>query len=250
RRAKAQQARLNLAQGNLTLAEQWSEAAGICGDEELDYEHEVEYLVLARLRIAQNRADDALRLLGRLLTADEAAGRMGPVIQNLALQVIADQAVGKTELAMKTLERVLSLAEPEDYVRVFVDEGVPMREVVRGFLALSTQPSRTLGKSVSRDYVQKLLAAFPQTETEHTVAHAGARATEQSSAAASLLEPLSIREQEVLELLAAGMSNQEIARRLVVTEGTVKTHIKSIYGKLGVHSRTQAVARARALNLL
>src|SRR5205085_9422099 len=104
RRAKAQQARLNLAQGNLVLAEQWSEAAGIRGDEELNYEHEVEYLVLARLRIAQNRADDALSLLSRLLTADEAAGRMGHVIQNLVIQVIAYQSLCKTEQAMKTLE--------------------------------------------------------------------------------------------------------------------------------------------------
>ena len=110
--------------------------------------HEVEYLVLAQLRIAQNRAEEALRLLSRLLTADEAAGRMGHVIQNLAIQVIAHQAVGKTEQAMKTLERVLSLAEPEDYVRVFVDEGVPMRKEVARFLALSIQTSRTLGKSV------------------------------------------------------------------------------------------------------
>jgi LuxR family transcriptional regulator, maltose regulon positive regulatory protein len=250
RRAKAQQARLSLAQGNLMLAEQWSEAAGIRVDEELDYEREVEYLVLARLFIAKNRAKDAVILLDRLLQADEATGRIGNVIQSLALKVIAHQAVDDTEQAMKILERALSLAEPEDYIRVFVDEGVPMREVVSRFLAVSTQTPRALQTSVSLDYVRKLLAAFPQTETEHTVEHIGARTTEHPAASSALIEPLSIREQEVLELLAAGMSNQEIAKHLVVTEGTVKTHAKSIYGKLGVHSRTQAVARARELDLL
>jgi LuxR family maltose regulon positive regulatory protein len=151
---------------------------------------------------------------------------------------------------MKTLERAMSLAEPEGYIRIFVDEGAPMRAVISRFLALSTQTPRPLQRSVSLDYVRKLLAAFPQTDTEHAVEHVGARATEKPAASSALIEPLSIREQEVLELLAAGLSNQEIARHLIVTEGTVKTHIKSIYGKLGVHSRTQAVARARALGLL
>jgi LuxR family maltose regulon positive regulatory protein len=151
---------------------------------------------------------------------------------------------------MKTLERALSLAEPEDYIRVFVDEGAAMQEVISGFLALSAQTPRPLQKSVLLDYARKLLTAFPQIGTEHAVEHVGARATEKPAASSALIEPLSIREQEVLELLAAGLSNQEIARHLVVSEGTVKTHIKSIYGKLGVHSRTQAVARARELQLL
>ena len=100
------------------------------------------------------------------------------------------------------------------------------------------------------EYVRKLLAAFPTAEAQPDTSSEGPRREGIGPSRSPLLEPLTTREQHVLELLAAGLSNAEIAARLIVTVGTVKTHIKSIYGKLGVHSRTQAIARARELGLL
>src|SRR5438105_2819134 len=107
-----------------------------------------------------------------------------------------------------------------------------------------------MGTSASRAYVQKLLAAFPPSQALPSGSHECARREEAGPSQSPLLEPLTTREQDVLELLAAGLSNAEMAARLIVTVGTVKTHVKSLYGKLGVHSRTQAIARAREVGLL
>ena len=248
RRAKALQAGLRLAQGKLALVERWREEAGIDINNEPDYEHEIEYLLLARLSMAQDRPQQAVVLLDRLLQADETAERIGNAIQVLALKAIAHQASGDTEQAMAVLDRLLSLTEPEGYTRVFVDEGAVIQQLLSRYLALSTQESHAAGKHASPDYVRKLLATFPQQEI--VPAAIDKSMAEKPGAESPLLEPLSTREQEVLELLAAGLSNAEIADQLVVTVGTVKTHMKSIYSKLGVHSRTQAIARARALKLL
>jgi LuxR family maltose regulon positive regulatory protein len=100
------------------------------------------------------------------------------------------------------------------------------------------------------EYVRKLLAAFPPSEGHPDRSNEETEREERGPSRSPLLEPLTTREQDVLELLARGLSNAEIAERLIVTVGTVKTHIKSIYGKLGVHSRTQALARAREVGLL
>jgi LuxR family transcriptional regulator, maltose regulon positive regulatory protein len=259
RKAKALQMELQLAQGNLAKVEQWSKEAGIDGNDGNNgnnepgrdsYEHEVEYLLLARLNIAQDRTQRALTLLDRLLKADEAAGRLGNAMQILALKAIAHQASGDSKQAMTALERLLALTEPEGYIRIFVDEGAAMQQLLLNYLALSSQEKHPSEKRASLDYVRKLLAAFPQQETTLASIDQSVKTAEKAATEASLIEPLSTREQEVLELLAAGLSNSEIAERLVVTVGTVKTHMKSIYSKLGVHSRTQAIARARALKLL
>lgn len=247
---RAFRAMLNLAQGNVAAAEQWSEAAAIAVNGELVYEREQEYLVLARLRIAQNRAKEAIVLLERVLQGDEAAQRIGNVIQILALTALAHQASGDVESALKVLKRALLLAEPEDYTRVFVDEGAPMAKLLASLVALSPQYYAASGMATSLAYVRKLLAALTQSELEQTKEQVVAETTGQSSANALLIEPLSGRELEVLALLAVGLSNEEIANRLIVTVGTVKTHIRNIYGKLSVNSRTKALARARELKLL
>jgi LuxR family maltose regulon positive regulatory protein len=128
---------------------------------------------------------------------------------------------------MIPLSRALALAEPAGYVRLFVDEGAPMVALLR----------QAQERSVAPEYVARLLAAFGASETSATPV-------------ALLPDPLSAREQEVVSLLASGLSTAEIADHLFVTAGTVRNHLKSIYGKLDVHSRLQAVERARALNLL
>ncbi len=220
----AHQARLWLAQGNLTPASHWAQESGLSADDELNYQYMGEYSVLARVLIAQVRLDEASRLLARLLEMTEAAGAMSYVIETLVLQALALQAQGKDDQALTVLERALSFAEPEGYVRTFIDKGAPMAALLR------TAASR----GIALDYVSKLLAAFGEV----------------AFPSAPLVEPLSERELEVLRLLAAGLSNREIAAELFLAVGTVKKYTSNIYGKLNVHKRTQAVARARELGLL
>ncbi len=183
---------------------------------------------LADLPSQRTRVREALDLLQRQLEAAEAAGRVGNSVTILVLQALAFQMVGDGDQALSALERALSLAEPEGYVRTFVDEGEPMARLLRQALARGITPS----------YVSKLLAAF------------GESAQPAPPAAQALVEPLTEREFEVLRLLAAGLSNREIAQELVVAVSTVKSHVNHIYGKLGVKSRTQAVARAQVLDLV
>ncbi|MCB0014253.1 MAG: hypothetical protein KDE34_20210 [Anaerolineales bacterium] len=138
--------------------------------------------------------------------------------------------------AAATLAQALALAEPEGFVRLFVDEGPPVAELLNRVNASPEGRRRTT-------YIRKLLAAFPHHPAE-------AVASPSVSTPQPLIEPLSERELEVLRLIAAGKSNKEIARLLVIAPGTVKKHLNNIYGKLGVHSRTQALVRANALELL
>ena len=241
----AERAGMALAQEDWAAIEQWISAANITFADEPSYEREVEYLMLARVGIAQQRSSGVLPLLEHMLRKDEEAGRIHNVIAILVLQAKAYAQAKHTTATMKTMERPVTLAEPAGYVRVFVNEGALLQ-------TLLARMSSTKEPSSQAAYIGQLLAAFPQplSEALHVkrVEKVATKAAPTSSSV--LLEPLSGREQEVLELLAAGMANQEIAKRLVVTVGTVKTHIKSIYGKLGVHSRTQAIARARELGLL
>ena len=195
----------------------------------------------ARLFIAQGRRDndpqglqDALRLLGRLLQAAQTSGRKGSVIEILALQALALHAQGETAQAMIALDRALSLAQPEGYVRVFVDEGTPMAELLHEAGSRGLMP----------DYVCALLAAFGASIPSTTRHRPYAPETQMR------IEPLSEREIEVLRLLAARLSSREIAEELAISVHTARTHTKNIYGKLGVHNRNQATDRARALSLL
>ena len=250
KQAWALQAQLDLAQGNLAQAERWSEEVGIDASDEPAYEHEIDYLILARLRIAQHRTREAVRLLDRLLAADEEAGRTGNTISVIALQALAYWQLDNVEQAVSVLSRLLVLTEPEGYVRVFVDEGPPMQALLTTWLSSSAQQQGSMETRPSAAYVLKLLTAFPSTEIHPVRSGEDTRREEAGSSHSPLLEPLTTREQDVLELLAAGLSNAEIAARLIVTVGTVKTHIKGIYSKLGVHSRTQAIVRAREIGLL
>jgi len=232
----AMQAQIELAQGNLAEALRWAdESFRFPRDDDLSYLHEQEYLTLARVRIAEGRDDpagpflqEAQGVLQRLRESAEAKERLGSVLEILVLQALAFHAQGNHMQALSTLERALLLAEPEGYIRLFVDEGTPM-------LALLRQ-ARARGRVAG--YVSTLLSAFGEQGEVH-VLHTR-----------KLAEPLTEREREVLQLLAAGASNREIARRLVLSIGTVKKHVSNICGKLDAQSRTQAIARARTLHLL
>jgi LuxR family maltose regulon positive regulatory protein len=190
----------------------------------LDYLHEVEYVTLARLRIAESNLEAAESLLLRLHQAAAAAGRNGSLIEILILQALTFAAQHRSEEALAALAQALDLAEPEGFVRLFLDEGPPLAALLRQAVAQNRHAA----------YALHLLEALGEVAV----------------APQPLVEPLSERELEVLRRVAAGYSNQEIAQELVVAVSTVKKHIGNIYGKLEVGNRTQAVARARDLRLL
>jgi LuxR family maltose regulon positive regulatory protein len=157
---------------------------------------------------------------------------MGSALEILVLQALALEAQGNRTSTLSILERALVLAEPEGYIRLFVDEGQPMRALLRDLHARSRVPG----------YVSTLLSAFG----EHHIPDLPPISARPSP----LTEPLTEREREVLRLLLAGASNREIARCLVVSVNTVKRHVYNLCGKLGVQSRAQAIVRATALNLV
>jgi LuxR family maltose regulon positive regulatory protein len=220
--------RLWLAQANLEAASRWAREQTLDPHDELSYRHQIVYLTLARILMAQHRTDMALTLLERLLVQVESFVQMGEALEVLLLQSLALEDRGDTHHALTVLTRALALGQSEGYVRVFLDEGAPMAGLLR----------RAGSHGISPKYVAGLLSQFDR-------GVGGTTATRQP-----LIEPLTERELDVLRLLAEGLSNQAMATRLVVALGTVKTHTASLYRKLDVTSRTQAVARARELGLL
>jgi LuxR family maltose regulon positive regulatory protein len=224
------QLELWLAQDRLRAAVDWADEL-LRGDAlKGQAESEMAQLAMARVLIVKGDTqslDRARALLERLM-AVEAENRMGVQVEALALQALTYWRRGEAVGALTALERALRLAEPEGYVRLFADLGLPMAQLL--------QEARS--RAVLPEYVDTLLAAFM-----------GDLSTADSSTK-TLPERLTPREQEVLEHLAAGLTNSEIAEALVVSPETVKKHTGSIYSKLGVSNRTQAAARARELDML
>ncbi|MCC7359085.1 MAG: hypothetical protein IT317_06395, partial [Anaerolineales bacterium] len=235
----ALRARIWITQGRLAEARDWARARGLAAQDEPSYVREGEHLTLARLLIAEYRANhdestirEASDLLARLLTTAEAGGRTGSVNEILVLQALAHAALGHTPQAVVPLERALIQAEPEGYVRLFIDEGLPM-------LALLQLAAR---REVAPTYTRQLIAAFGKWVTPPPVSRL-------TPAPQPLAEPLSERELEVLRLLRTELSGPEIARQLMVSLNTFNTHTKNIYSKLGVNNRLAAIRRAEELNL-
>jgi LuxR family maltose regulon positive regulatory protein len=246
--ALAAKAHLALQQGDTRAAERWADANKLPWPGELDYLYERVYLALARVRIAQGRTNvagsflnEALGLLDRLLADAETAMRQDSVIQIRILRALARQAQGDRATA-EDLTRALQLAAPAGYVRVFVDEGAPMAALLRQGVERNRWPPDI------RSYAEQILAALQIEGVDDSPEPAPATAATRTPL--PMGEWLTEREVEVLRLLAAGGSNQTIARVLVVEVGTVKRHVSNILGKLQVQSRLEAVARARELHLL
>ena len=220
-----------LAQGRLRAAVERADEM-LRGDAlEGQPESEVAHLAMARVLIVKGDVpslERALALLERLHHAAEGEGRVSVQVEAMALEAIAHWRRGERAGALISLERTLRLAEPDGYVRLFADLGLPMARLL--------QEARSRG--VLPDYVEKLLAVL------------GADFSFLASAQAALPEPLSPREQEILKMIAAGLTNREVGEALVISPETVKKHTGNIYGKLGVSNRTEAAARARELDVL
>ena len=238
---QAMRARLQVMRGDIEAAARWVEASDLRPDAKAECLRSncFGYATLARVLIAQGRhhpagpaVRDAGRLLDRMLHALQAVEQTGSEIEVLALQALALQAQGDVENALAALRQALSLAEPERYVRTFADEGEHLAQLLdrigheRGNL---------------KTYVEKLLSVMRPAKSNPLIA---------PTASPALIEPLSQRELQVLQLIATGLSNQEVAQKMVVAVSTVKWHLNNIYAKLDVRNRTRAVARAQGLGLL
>ena len=239
----ASRIRMWLAQGRLGEALGWARERGLSVEDDLSYLREFEHVTLARVLMARYKSDradrsirEAMGLLQRLLKAAEEGERTGSIIEILVLQALGHQVQGDIAAALAPLQRAMKLAEPEGYVRIFVDEGPPMAHLLREAAARGIMP----------DYTGKLLAAF---EAEPPKS-AGASPLPTAPASQPLVEPLSQRELDVLRLFKTELSGPEIADQLVIALSTLRTHTKSIYGKLNVNSRRAAVNRATELELI
>jgi LuxR family maltose regulon positive regulatory protein len=219
--------RLWLAQGNLGKIAQLIQKRGLKIEDEIPYQRLPEYVILLRSLLARNDHEAALALADRLLKQAKATGRMGLVIEILILQALAHQGKKETGNALVSLEQTFTLAKPEGYIRVFLDEGEAMTRLL----------CQAQAHQVGGGYAAELLTWIGKT-------------SEMTQPSMQLLnEPLTAREVEVLKLIETGASNQEIARQLVISIPTVKRHITNVYTKLDVKSRTQAIAIGKQLKL-
>jgi LuxR family transcriptional regulator, maltose regulon positive regulatory protein len=236
----AMKARIWVAQGKQAEALGWARERGLSVDADLSYLHEFEHVTLARVLIARYRnglddsIDTPMKFLERLLHAAEDGGRRGSVIEILVLQALAHEAKDDIPRALASLERALTLAEPEGYARIFVDEGASMADLLTRMNA-----SRTSDTPVMEAYIRTLQAAF---EKRTPAKNSNGISSEPS------VEPLSEREREVLRLLGTDLAGPEIARELFISLNTLRTHTKNIFSKLGVNNRRAAVRRAKELS--
>jgi LuxR family transcriptional regulator, maltose regulon positive regulatory protein len=246
-------ARIDLKRGRLDKVREWARVHNLSADDDLHYLNEFEHITLARLLLVEyqnNRIDsvllDAKRLLARLLEAAEDGKRMGSVLEILVVQALVDQAQSSQTGAFVSLERALALAQPEGYLRIFINEGTPMRSLLIEYRR-SFENQLGSSKHELTSYVDKLLSAFPlSSEMQKAIQNK----SEDRTANDSLEDPLSQREIEVLRLIAQGLSNREISERLFLALNTVKGYNQKIFNKLHVQSRTEAIVRVRELDLL
>ncbi|MFO7683004.1 MAG: LuxR C-terminal-related transcriptional regulator [Chloroflexota bacterium] len=248
-------ARLELEQGRVETAVRWLEARQLQADtlENTSYHMwEIGRLTLVRLAVAQQDYPAALALIAAVLPHARKMGRQGSVIDALAWQAVALYHSQQATAAQAALQQALLLAEPQQYVRTFIDKGDPIRQL------LLTLPQTTQSAAL-QTYITRLLAAYPSTSSgqvlQSLISPSPSSILRQAqdkffNLQPSLPDPLSSREREVLRLIAAGFTNQEIADQLFVAISTVKTHINHIYSKLGVSHRQEAVARAREIGLI
>ena len=235
REVQAWQARFSLDAGDLDTVQRWHTTHAQHTDDVLKMQQEQEALIVARLQIAAGDSETALKRLEQWRRDARAHGRVRSELEILCLQALAHAAQDDTQRAHKTLVRALTLAQPNGCRRVFLDEGQNIAALLQAVVPdLKKRPLAT--------YAMLLLKAFASTRSIQTLSV--------PTVSSPLLEPLSSQEQRVLRLLAAGLSNPEIARELVVSTNTIKTQVQSIYRKLNVNTREEAREAARELNLL
>jgi LuxR family transcriptional regulator, maltose regulon positive regulatory protein len=240
--------RVWLAQGRLGEALAWARERGLSVDDDLPYIYEFDHITLARVLLACYQSDrsdgsisGAVGLLERLRKAAEEGGRNGSAIEILVLQAMACHAQGDIPAALAPLQHALTLAGPEGYVRMFLDEGPGMLQLLRESSSHEIMP----------DYTHRLLAAFEaEQQTSEAKPDPPPALPQVHRAGEPLIEPLSQRELQILGLIAQGLSNREIGERLFLALDTVKGYNRKIFDKLQVRSRTEAIARARELGLL
>ena len=224
-----------LANGNLDAATQWAKEKGLSVDDEPTHLREPEHIALVYILIAQGQLDDADRLLKRLIENATAGDRVYVVIEMRLMRALILKAQQNRSAALGELKVALSLAEPGGLILIFVSKGMPVAELLEEIVAVRKRDHNDINVGFSLSYPKKILSAFKavmQTKNE------------------GLVDPVSDRELEVLHLIAAGLSNREIAKKLFISLNTVKSHTKSINSKLNVNSRTKAVARAKDMGLL
>jgi LuxR family maltose regulon positive regulatory protein len=200
--------------------------------------HETQQIALARVYLAQGDSAKTMDILNGIHSQAESAGRLAHVIDIYLLKVLAYKASGESTTAIECLEAAITLAAPEGYIQTFVEFGEPMLHLLR----------ETAGRGLSAMYVNKLLSAF---DTRSQIQTTEPKDVDSKLLSTSqMMEPLTDRELEVLHLMAEGLTYNEIAEQIMISLNTVRTHFKNIYGKLFVHKRSQAIAKARELNLL
>ena len=239
----AQRAQLLVVQGNTDAAARWTQQRSLGADDKPGYSQEREYLVLARVLLAQDRLGPARTLLDWLLTQAAAEGRVGSAIEIRALQALAHEASGDGAAAVAALAEALTLACPQGNVRVFANEGPPIATVV-GRLVAAHRAKQAPARDIPLGYLARLVQAFDARPHQSDSRHGTAPEVP------GLIDPLTQRELQVLAMLAAGTPNQAIARELFVTLDTVKKHVSHVLAKLGAANRTEAVTRARDLGLI
>ena len=246
-RVSATETLLHLQQGNLATARAWAEKSGLQADDDPTYLFEIDYLVLARHLIVDGDARSAHALLEKLEKATAKGGRTARLIEVHILQALARQASGESERALEWFSKAIALAQPAGFISVFVDEGQPLVPLLK----------QIAGRGVAVGYIRQLLSLIGErqpasiTETSPT-AMSTAETTLQETDPDSrnlLLNPLTDRELATLRYLATNLTIPEIAEQMVVAPSTVRTYVKRIYGKLDVHTRIEAVNRARLLGL-
>ena len=254
------QVKLWLAQGDLQAASRWaaSQEKHLRSDDPFRFENELAGIAQGRVLIAQNKPSKAISLLSYLEEAARSNGRMGRLLEIMILKALAMQRMGNTAQADIALTKCLTLAEPEGYLRIFLDEGEPMRLLISDFRSrIVKHPRHAAGEDMEgmKAYTAQLLAAFsksPDARTQKSTIQnpTSLRFGDYSLQSEILPEPLSERELEVLKLLRTDLNGPEIARECMVSLSTVRTHTQNIYAKLGVNNRRAAVRRAEELGLL
>ena len=232
--AEAHKAKMELSRGDIEYAEKIVQTKDSLIEENFQFHREIEYITLSRLLIAQKKFDEAKVLINRIYKHAQGVGKKLTELKCLILFSKLFYKKGDVDQVLEHLYKAFAIAQPEGFIRIFVDEGPPMARLLY----------EALSRGIAPDYVQKLLAAFPVDEPEKDAVN------QRKVSDFDWIEPLSERELEVLHLITEGLSRQEIASQLVLSLNTIKTHTRNIYSKLGVNNQMQAAGKARALGLL